>query len=147
MPAGETTNLGRAIVTAQGSPPNLHLVTVYNQNQFQCFDAVSGEPESAVFQPPAGDPFPSFSPDARLVAVVSSNGLPELRDAKSAGVITVLESGQARATNRPAMLKFSSDGKYFFAAWAAGAWGVWNVAEKKLLFSSDGNRRFGGCRL
>jgi eukaryotic-like serine/threonine-protein kinase len=138
VPVAQTTYLGRAVVSAQGSPPNLRLITAYNQGQFQAFDGVTGEPRSAVFQPLAGDPLPSFSPAGNLVAMANSNGVPEWRDASSATVIAMLESSPARPTNRPTLLKFSGDGERFFAAWATDAWSVWNVAEKKLLFAHNG---------
>ncbi len=127
VPVAETPALPRAILAVQGDPPNQRLVTAYNQNQIQLFAAATGLPDSAVFWGTPPDPLPTFSPDGRTVAVINSNGLPELRNATTATLLTTLEFPELNATNRAAWLRFSGDGRRLLAAAANGNGGVWTL--------------------
>ena len=124
VPVAETPALPRAILSLQGDPPNQRLVTAYNQNRIQLFMAATGLPSSAEFSGIPPDPLPSFSPDGQMVALINSNGLPELRNANTAALLSTPAVHEFNATNRPGWLRFSGDGQRLLAAAANGAWGV-----------------------
>lgn len=128
VPVSEIPPVQRAILTTQGEPANLRLITVYNQNQVQAYAANSNSPLSAVFIPRVGDAFPAFSPDGTSVTLVNSNGLPEVQAARTSATRLVLQFPGANATNRPAFLQYNADGQLLSAVCLSGAWGCWDPA-------------------